>query len=241
MSDFIIETMTTIKKSKKAKSTKATQNEIIQDEKQLINDINKDVADFISKFRSWEHNLVSNTPDMLESKWLEFFKKRRIDKAPFDKNEIENLSLQSRYTFGLESNCSVLYWISENLQWFALEYKKWLIKEFNCNTFFEKSLIDTVVIAYCRILSLSRWMNNLEIQKIQSHEKNWFFSVMGKELDRANRHYLTALQQLQQIKAPKMNLTVKSNNAYIANNQQINQDKKSNQWNYAKQHEIIES
>jgi hypothetical protein len=38
---------------------------------------------------------------------------------------------------------------------------------------------------------------------------------MSKELDRANRNYLTAMNNLLEIKRPQMNINVKTKNAYF--------------------------
>jgi len=57
------------------------------------------------------------------------------------------------------------------------------------------------------------------------NDRNWFISIMSKELDRANRNYLTAINNLIEIKRPQMNINVKTNNAYFWQNQQINNNK----------------
>ena len=55
-----------------------------------------------------------------------------------------------------------------------------------------------------------------------THEKNGYYSLISKELDRAHRQYITTLTLLQQIKQPSIKVNVKTKNAYIAENQQIN-------------------
>ena len=44
-------------------------------------------------------------------------------------------------------------------------------------------------------------------------------AVMGKELDRANRHYLTAIQTLRMLKQPPMQLNIRANTAVVGQNQ----------------------
>jgi hypothetical protein len=45
---------------------------------------------------------------------------------------------------------------------------------------------------------------------------------MGKELDRAERHFFTALNTLKQIKSPMLEMNIHAKTAFIAQNQQIN-------------------
>jgi hypothetical protein len=55
-----------------------------------------------------------------------------------------------------------------------------------------------------------------------SSEINGYCAVMSKELDRANRHYLSALATLKQLKSPPFQIQVRTQNAFVAQNQQIN-------------------
>ena len=46
--------------------------------------------------------------------------------------------------------------------------------------------------------------------------------MISKELDRANRQFITALTTLKQIKAPSLEINVKTKAAFVAQNQQLN-------------------
>lgn len=46
--------------------------------------------------------------------------------------------------------------------------------------------------------------------------------MMVKALEREQRMYLNTLQTLQALKSPPINISVKANNAFIAQNQQFN-------------------
>jgi hypothetical protein len=55
-----------------------------------------------------------------------------------------------------------------------------------------------------------------------SDERTRYLAMLWKELDRANRHYLTSLNTLLEMKKPQMSINVKTKNAYFSQNQQIN-------------------
>ena len=47
------------------------------------------------------------------------------------------------------------------------------------------------------------------------------YQTLGKELDRANRHYLTAIQTLRLMKQAPLQITVKANTAIVGQNQMV--------------------
>lgn len=99
-----------------------------------------------------------------------------------------------------------------------------LIKEYNCTTTLEKSLVEIIVNAFCRSLNLSAQLTTVlsrdSIGIEQSHIN--LYNFLGKELDRANREYLTALSTLQQIKSPSIKVNLKAETAIVGQNQQFN-------------------
>ncbi len=48
-----------------------------------------------------------------------------------------------------------------------------------------------------------------------------YLSVLSKELDRANRQYISALQTLYSLKQPPLSVSLKTDTAYLANQQVI--------------------
>jgi hypothetical protein len=103
---------------------------------------------------------------------------------------------------------------------FALNFYRNLITEYDCKTVSEKTTAQLVANAYVRIMEYSRRMEYCRISKETTNEINGYWAIIGKELDRANRQYASALIILKQLKAPALQINVK--NAFIAENQQIN-------------------
>ena len=55
-----------------------------------------------------------------------------------------------------------------------------------------------------------------------TNELNNYYNFLSKEIDRAQRQYITGLQTLKQLKSPSLPVTIKTTTAYIAENQQVN-------------------
>jgi hypothetical protein len=96
------------------------------------------------------------------------------------------------------------------------------IEEYDCQTEIEKSLASVIVGAYVRYIDNSRRLNNeLECENI-TRERNVYIANLSKQVDRAQRQYLSAVMTLKQIKAPTIEMSIKAQTAFISQNQQIN-------------------
>ncbi|HUC96325.1 MAG TPA: hypothetical protein VMR16_01535 [Candidatus Saccharimonadales bacterium] len=118
---------------------------------------------------------------------------------------------------------------------FAIELANQLVMEYDCKSPSEKMLAETAAWAYCRMLEYSRTLSGMLGIEYLSSEKNGYYSMISKEVDRANRQYLAAINYLRYIKQPKVNVTFKTQNAFVAQNQQINAPGKAQDQNNAKQ------
>ncbi len=112
--------------------------------------------------------------------------------------------------------------INDDLQTAVIELTNDIIKEYNCTTTLEKSLCETIANSYWKIMSISRKLNNQVWAEYLSKDRVDFIKVLSMELDRANRNYLNALNNLLEIKKPQMSINVKTKNAYFWQNQQFN-------------------
>lgn len=110
---------------------------------------------------------------------------------------------------------------NEDYQPLIVQFSKDLIEEYQCTTSSEKALVHTIAIAYYRILNCSRLYNNEMNTKSISRERTELIKSHGKELDRANRQFISALETLKLIKQPAIKINLKADNAYLAENQQI--------------------
>jgi hypothetical protein len=112
----------------------------------------------------------------------------------------------------------------------AKEFSDQLIKDYNCTTVAEKALVEIIANAFIRIIDNSRRLNdNLGDGGTTINEnKTKYFTMLSLQIDRANRQFLNALVALKQFKAPTIEMNIKTNTAFISNNQQVNVNKDEN-------------
>lgn len=126
---------------------------------------------------------------------------------------------------------------------FAVDFLRQLQKQYDCQTIAEKAIAELATISYIRTLDIQeRMTESLNNQKHLStgHAdcgSNPFdplnhlhackraelglklLNILSKELDRANRHYLTSIQTLKIMKQPRMQVNIKTGTAVIGQNQ----------------------
>ncbi|HUC87051.1 MAG TPA: hypothetical protein VMR75_01845, partial [Candidatus Saccharimonadales bacterium] len=103
----------------------------------------------------------------------------------------------------------------ENYQPYSIELANQLIKEYDCTTASEITLVHLIVSSYIRSLEYAR---NLSLNsgggKSITAERNGLYAVLSKEIDRANRQFVTGLTTLKQLKAPPLTVNVKTDTAF---------------------------
>lgn len=106
----------------------------------------------------------------------------------------------------------------------AIEMTKSMIREYACNSTAEKSLVEIIVNAFCRTLFFSKKLTMILNRNPTILEQSYinYYNFLSKELDKANRQYLTGILSLQQLKSPTMKVSVKADTAILAQNQQFN-------------------
>lgn len=109
---------------------------------------------------------------------------------------------------------------------FLIEVTDQLVAEYDCKSASEKMLAQTAGWAYCRMIEYSYKLNSITRIEFLSSEKNGYYSVLSKEVDRCTRQYLAAINTLKHFKQPALKVTFNANNAFVAQNQQINSDAK---------------
>lgn len=130
--------------------------------------------------------------------------------------------------FENESHVALMESVDENYRMMGKEMSDQMMQEFDCKNEAERSLAQLMVNAYIRVLDNSRRLNNeLNGQNITPN-RNIYIANLSKQIDRANRQYISALLTLKQLKSPNVEMNIKTNNAFISNNQQINVNKDEN-------------
>lgn len=145
--------------------------------------------------------------------------KKEADKAEKELMEISNKSLMP---LGLETHYALAETIDTRYRPLVIEVARQIEKEYNCETPTEKILAETIAGTYGKIIEYSKQLECCTRLEYLSNEKNGYYAMLSKELDRAHRQLITALTTLKQIKSPPIELNVKAKTAFVAQNQQIN-------------------
>jgi len=134
--------------------------------------------------------------------------------------------VKTMYRFGLDTHAPLWESVSERYGLLAVEFARQLFEEYDCQTASEKALAQLAVNAYVRTLECSSILKSCMKGTIAA-EITGYYSMLSKELDRANRQFITAITTLKQMKVPQLKVNVKAKNAFVAQNQQINQNKEN--------------
>lgn len=113
---------------------------------------------------------------------------------------------------------------------FALEFSKNLQAEYNCKTPSEKSMAEVVSLNFVRILETQRKIKNA-LGSIKTRYDVQYLAVLSKELDRAERHYLTSLQAIKMLRSPAFEVNIKTQTAVVGTNQIVQANNRQNNSN----------
>lgn len=115
-----------------------------------------------------------------------------------------------------------------------------LVKEYDCKSSLELMLVDRIVANYWRSMKLDMTLHRL----IETEEGGYSFNdskmniirELSKGLESVSRQLNISILFLKELKQPKLNVKVNTENAFIGQNQQFNVNKQNEQ----QQSEIIE-
>lgn len=111
--------------------------------------------------------------------------------------------------------------IPEQYKTFGVDMMKRLQKEFNCQTVSEKATAELATVNYIRTLEAQNRITKYVALGTITENGVKFLAIMSNELDRANRHYLTAIQFLKSMKQPQLGVNIMANTAVIGQNQMV--------------------
>lgn len=148
------------------------------------------------------------------------------DKA---KQELSKMSLDLFRSLELETQANLMESVDENYRSLAKDLTSKIIIENNCTKTEEKMLAEVMVGSFIRYIDNSRRLNNEYNCTNITTNRNNYIAILSKQVDRANRQYLSSLMALKQLKSPNIEMNIKTQNAFVSNNQQINVTKESNE------------
>lgn len=156
------------------------------------------------------------------AKFLEEHEKASKKDAKKEQDEFLKIASKALMALGLETHYVLAETTSERYWPLAIEIARQIEREYDCKTPTEKMLAETAASAYIRMFTYSRKLNALTDERHLSAERNGYGGMLSKEIDRAQRHLLSTLLTLRQIKNPPLELNIRATTAFVAQNQQIN-------------------
>jgi len=153
--------------------------------------------------------------------------KRIVDKG-IDIGEDDNVIQRAMMLHGLETHAPIVHALDSPYWGFALKFADQLVKEYDCKTASEKATAQMAAVSHARALQYEKKLRDCLGIEWHSNEKNGYFSMISKEVDRSTRQYTSAITILRQMKAPTININVRANTAFVARNQQVNANKSIN-------------
>jgi hypothetical protein len=92
-----------------------------------------------------------------------------------------------------------------------------------CETAAEKATAELAANAFVRAIACSRKFNRLsEEYWLTGKEQTTHMAMYSKQIDRSYRQYASAISLLSQLKSPRPEIIIRTNNAFVAQSQQIN-------------------
>lgn len=182
--------------------------------------------DKLQKFREYVKNdiyFIGIEPNKLFKEALELYEEGLQEKDKKKYNKISD-KLNNEYglklfqTLGLDTKFFLINSVKEEYKLFVIEMARELEKEYEVKSPSEKALVQTATLSFVQYLRYSGLMH----ANVMHHCTDNYLAVLSKETDRAYRRYVSSLQILQQKKSPSIKVNVKTNHAFVAQNQQIN-------------------
>lgn len=206
--------------------TKKIKNSKKKESKELVKPLSKEEV----KEKIWRTSYFDEHPDRIYNKLWKLLTKTDISEWTEEEENYLNKYLRNINVFSKSH-----IWLAEtqsewNLRTIIIELTNNLIEEYNCNTTLEKTLCEVIWNSYWKVMQISKKFTGVMVTwEYLSDERTKYLWMLWKELDRANRNYLTALNNLLEIKRPQMSINVKTKNAYFWQNQQINNNQEKDE------------
>lgn len=133
-------------------------------------------------------------------------------------------------TFELDTHSAISNSPDEQFKILSFNFCEQLIKEYNCDTPSRKAIAEVATSCFIRYLRTLQLIHRVIAQPTQQA----YITATSKELDRSYRGFVGSITLLKQFNNPTIELKIKTDNAFIANNQQINAINKDDKNNESK-------
>lgn len=160
--------------------------------------------------------------------------------TPKEEKMKDKLQSEISKAFGLKNGIWAANVSYHKYNRFLANTRSMLVKEYDCKAPIELMLADRIVASYWRSMRLDTTLNCLIEEKDGGYSFNDskmnVIRELSKGLESASRQLNTSILLLKELKQPKLNVKVNTENAFIGQNQQFNVNRQNDQ----QQNEIIE-
>lgn len=168
--------------------------------------------------RTYPHD---NDPSVIFTKIREEFNRNgKLDSSP------ESNICKALTVFEFDNGLLVSSAIPERYRTFCIDLSRSLQKEYRCEEVSEKATAELVALNFVRTLEIQYKINSYLDMGTATELGIKFLEILSKELDRANRHYLNALQTLRILKQPPLAVNIKAQTAIVGQNQIVQSNAK---------------
>lgn len=126
------------------------------------------------------------------------------------------------YIFALDNHYAASDTVRKEYKPMVIEIANQIIAEYQCKGASEKAVAELAASAYARYMQYAASFQNIANIEWLSSEKNGLYANYSKEVDRAHRQFMMAISTLKQMKSPAPQINVRTNTAFVAQNQQVN-------------------
>lgn len=199
--------------SKKVKKSSAKQKSLKKTDGDIIREMS------LEEFEA--HALSSFVLEEAPEKVLSLAQKQYAESIDTKSGETDKV-LNFLNSKSLESKYHIVQILEKEFLPFALRFVDDLTKEYNAKTPSEISLVQMAVLAYCRYLKNSQRFKTFITQEYINSCKAQYCSIAERAMEKLYREYISILQTLRHMKQPPMTVSIKTNTAFVAQNQQNN-------------------
>lgn len=133
-------------------------------------------------------------------------------------------SEEALMTTGLTHHYQLLDCVDRRYAALLLSMTRQIENDFECKTTAEKALAENIALAHVKVIDHSRQLHEAlgQMGRSSTSIRSQEVEALSRQVDRANRQFLTGLTTLRQLKYPALQVNVISRNAFVAQNQQVN-------------------
>lgn len=182
----------------------------------------------VEEARNYIINTLSTTDTKATLKNFSIKYLPKIQKGNLSNDEEKELTkevIEISQALGVETGFAIMNSVGDKYYGLAKEIKRNLQKEFNCRSYSEKMLVDLAIGSYISKLNYTSLLR--QNQTSAGSDYNGYRNFVSKEIDRAHRQFISVIETLKFMKQPSMKVNIKTNNAFVGENQQFNNNVKN--------------